>query len=106
MKKALKILLPACGLLGCVLADSPARAYTQCQSTVEKIWAGDGGYLWIHLANGGAPVIAANDPNREAVLSMVITALTTSRQVVVRYAADGVDCATVGRQDFVGMYLL
>lgn len=87
------------------MASSPTQAYTQCQSTVEKIWIGDGGYLWIHLASGGASVIAVNDPNREAVLSMAITALTTSRQFIIRYAADGVDCATFGRQDFVGMYI-
>lgn len=89
-----------------MLCSSPVSAYTQCQSAVERIWAGDGGYVWIHLTNGGAPVIAPNDPNREAVLSMAITALTASRQIIVRYAADGVNCSTFGRQDFVGMYLL
>lgn len=89
-----------------MLCSAPAFAYTQCQSTVVRVWAGDGGYLWIDLANGGAPVITANDPNREAILSMAITALTGSRQVIVRYAADGVDCAASGRQDVLGMYLL
>lgn len=95
-----------CGLLGCVLITDRASAYTQCQSSVDKIWAGDGGNLWIHLPNGGSAIVGPNDPNREAVLSMAITALTGSRQVIIRYAADGVNCATPGRNDFLGMYLL
>jgi len=86
--------------------SSPVSAYTQCQSAVERIWAGDGGYVWIYFPNGGSAVIGPSDPNREAVLAMATTALTASRQVIVRYAADGVNCATAGRTDFLGLYLL
>ena len=83
-----------------------ALAYTQCQSNVQKIWAGDGGYIWLHLTNGGSAVIANNDPNREAVIALATSALLASHQMIVRYAADGVDCTSAGRTDFVGMYLL
>ena len=83
-----------------------ALAYTQCQSKIQMIWAGDGGYLWLHLTNGGSTMIVPNDPNREAVLSLATSALLASRQVIVRYAADGVDCTSTNRADFVGMYLL
>jgi len=95
------------GLSIATLCSSPdALAYTQCQSKVQMIWAGDGGYLWLHLTNGGSTMIVPNDPNREAVLSLATSALLASRQVIVRYAADGVDCSSTNRSDFVGMYLL
>lgn len=89
-----------------LFSGQEALAYTQCQSNVQKIWAGDGGYIWIHLTNGGSTMIAPNDPNREAVISLATSALLASRQIIVRYAADGVDCASTARSDFVGMYLL
>jgi hypothetical protein len=85
---------------------SPVQAYTQCQGNVEKIWAGDGGYLWIHLTNGGSTMIGPNDPNQKTVTAMAITALTASRQIVIRYQADGVNCSETNRSDFVGLYLL
>ena len=89
-----------------VSAHAQAIAMTQCQSNVEKMWAGDGAYIWVHLANGGSAIIAPNDPNREAVIAMTITAMTTERQVVIRYAADNVACRSQGRTDLLGMYLL
>ena len=103
---AMKCLLPLAAMLALLPFSEPAKAYTQCQSNVEKIWAGDGGYIWIHLTNGGSTYLAPNDPNREAVMALSMTSLTGSRQVIVRYAADGVSCASTGRSDFVGMYLL
>ena len=102
----MKYLLPLAAIFALLPLSERAEAYTQCQSGVEKIWAGDGGYIWIHLTNGGSTYLAPNDPNREAVIALSMTALTGSRQVVVRYAADGVSCASTGRSDFLGMYLL
>ena len=89
-----------------LLCATPASAYTQCQGHVEKIWAGDGGNLWIHFVQGGSAIVGPNDPNREAVLAMSMTAMTASRQIIIRYAGDNVACGTFGRADFVGMYLL
>ena len=103
---AMKYLVPLAAMCALLPFSEPATAYTQCQSSVEKIWAGDGGYIWLHLTTGGSTYLAANDPNREAVIALAMTALTGSRQVIVRYAADGVNCASTGRSDFVGMYLL
>lgn len=96
------------GLLALVASAgaSAAHAYTQCQSTVASIWAGDGGMIWIAMDNGGAAQISSSDPNREAVIALATTALTTRRSIIIRYQADNVDCATFGRSDFVGMYLL
>ena len=92
--------------LAMLCSSSQALAYTQCQSKIQMIWAGDGGYLWLHLTNGGSAMIVPNDPSREAVLSLATSALLASRQVIVRYATDGVDCTSTNRADFVGMYLL
>jgi len=96
-------------LAGALLASAlaaPADAVTQCQAKVQKIWAGDGGYIWAHLDNGGAAIISPTDANREAVISLATTALVAGRSVIIRYQADNVDCTQVGRSDFVGMYLL
>lgn len=103
---AIKCLLPLSAIFTLLSFSVSATAYTQCQSNVEKIWVGDGGYIWIHLTTGGSTYLAPNDPNREAVIALAMTALTGSRQVIIRYAADGVSCASTERSDFVGMYLL
>lgn len=98
----------ALGSLTCIVglsATTPAQAVTQCQSHVSQLWAGSGGELYIYLTNGGIAVISPNDGAREAALAISMTAITASRQVIMRYAADNVDCATQ-RTDFVGMYLL
>lgn len=98
---SLKILLTY--VYGAVLS-APTHAYTQCSTRVHHIWVGDEGYVWIHLESGGAAVIGPADPDREATLSVATTALVAGRQVVVRYAADGVSCTEV-RSDFSGIYL-
>lgn len=104
--KCLGKLFIAAGVIAVAQYSQPALAYTQCQSGVAKIWAGDGGTLWIHLTNGGAAVVSSADPNRETVTAMALSALVGSRQVIIRYTADGVNCTTFGRTDFLGMYLL
>lgn len=88
-------------------ASDRAEAATQCESTVVRIWAGDGGYIWIHLASGGAAVIAPSDPSREAITALAITALTTGRTVIVRFQTDALDCTAAGASNPVlGLYLL
>jgi uncharacterized protein with von Willebrand factor type A (vWA) domain len=86
--------------------SSQAMAYTECQSTLQKIWVGDGGMVWLLLDNGGSAAIASTDPNREAALALATTALTTNRSIVIRYSANAVNCTDAGRGDFVGLYLL
>lgn len=94
-------------LLCVILSGAPAHAYTQCEATfLNRLWAGDGGMIWIEMVGGGAAALRHDDPNREAVTAMAMTALVSSRKVIIRYAADGADCKQFGRGDFVGMYLL
>ena len=93
-------------LVYAALAVAPAHAYTQCEGSLERIWAGDGGYIWLHLKDGGAAVLRPDDPNKETVVAMAMTALVNSRRVIIRYSADNANCQEFGRYDFVGMYLL
>lgn len=89
-----------------VLMAYPAAAWTQCQDGVSRVWAGDDSNIWVHLNNGGTFVVPSANPSKEAILSMAITALTASREIIIRYEADGVSCDAVGRNDVLGMYLL
>jgi hypothetical protein len=99
--------LAAAAILGFAGVTSSAHAFTECQSSVKNIWAGDAGYVWIFLNSGVAAEIAPNDPNREAALSLATTAMVAGHQVILRFAADNVDCTVaVGRTDFLGMYFL
>lgn len=87
-----------------------ASAFTECQGTVSRIFAGDGGAVYVFLkvgaGEGPAGVLVPSDPNREAILSMAMTAQISQRQVIMRFSADGASCTTnLARFDFVGMYL-
>lgn len=81
-----------------------ASATTECTSQVSRIWAGDGGYVWILFSAGGAAAIDPNDPSKKAALALATTAMATRRTVTVRYSADGASC-TATNFDFVGLYL-
>ncbi len=102
--------IPAVALALLVGAALPsiADAHTHCTGTVGRIWAGDGGHIFIHytMSDGtaGAAVMTPTNPNREAVLSLAAIALTTSRRVTVRYTPDGASCAGP-HFDVEGMYL-
>lgn len=87
---------------------SSAFAYTECSSKVSRIWTdgGNASVIWMFLESGVVASIGPTDPNRQLLLSVAITALTTNRTVTARFSADGVSCtATVARTDFAGMYL-
>ncbi|MBW8859006.1 MAG: hypothetical protein JF570_04555 [Caulobacter sp.] len=81
-----------------------ASATTECTSQVSRIWAGDGGYVWVFFSAGGAAAINPNDPSKKAALALATTAMATGRTVTVRYSGNGVIC-TATNFDFVGLYL-
>lgn len=105
MKRLMKAMLLGAGLCA-LLNTQPAFAYTECSAQVKSIWSG-AGHIRIYLTNGADAIIFdPTQPTNTAILSMAMTALNTSRTVVVRYQADDVDCASaVGRTDFIGMHL-
>ena len=81
-----------------------AYAYTECTVNVSQIFSGDGGNIWIRFTNGGAAVILSNDPDRQATLSLAMTALVTSRTVTARYTANGASCSATN-MDLEGFWL-
>ena len=102
MKKGLMALGLGCAALG---VSSPAGAVTECTGAVSKIYAGDGGEIWIFFSDWSGGVIPANDPNKDAATALVITAKSSGRQIVLRYTANGANCNTFN-YDFVGVFLL
>jgi len=94
--------LAASGL--CVISE-PAFAFTECRGNIERIWAGDNA-TWIFLKGSGSAVVPLAFPNTETVVALAMTALVSSREIIVRYEADDVDCGTWARNDFAGMYML
>ncbi|MBW8890983.1 MAG: hypothetical protein JF617_01975 [Burkholderiales bacterium] len=86
-----------------IAVPTAASATTECTAKVIRIWAGDGGHVYIFLS-GGAAVLTPSDPNREAALSLAITAMTTNRTLTVRYSADAASCSAT-HFDVVGLYI-
>ena len=87
------------------VGPSAAHAYTQCTVSISNIWSGDAGYVWLNFTNGGSVLIPPSNASQQAVLSLAMTSYVLSRPMVVRYSTNGVDCASAGRSDFVGIYL-
>jgi hypothetical protein len=86
-----------------IAMPTTASATTECTAKVTRIWAGDSGHIYIFLLDGGAAVMTPSDPNREAALSLAITAMTTNRTLTVRYSADNASCVAT-HFDVVGLY--
>jgi len=87
---------------------SKAFAFTECSQKVTRIWtdAGSASSVWIFLDSGVVAVVGPTDPNKQSLLAVALTAMTTSRTVTARFSTDGVSCtAAVARTDFAGMYL-
>lgn len=87
------------------LSAQSANAHTYCGVTVRQIFSGDAGTIWILFVGGGQAMVAGSDPDREATLSLAMTALVGSRPVIVRYVADNVQCNVEARYDMDGFYL-
>jgi len=92
-------------LLAAAMWIQSAYAYTECAVTISQIYSGDDGNLWFVFAGGGSAVMFSTDPDRQATLSLAMTALVTSRPVSVRYTANSVACTSAGRTDLIGFWL-
>jgi len=79
--------------------------YSECVVSVSRFYYGDNGYIWIDFNEGGAAVVAADDDNKQAYLSMLLTAKTTNRQLKVRYNHPGGSC-TVTNTDLIGIWFI
>jgi len=91
-----------------VAVPGVASAFTHCTAKVTRIWAGDNGHVFINYVmtdnTQGAVVMIPTNPNREAVLSLAITAMTTSRNITARYTPDNASCSGT-HFDVEGVYL-
>ncbi|MBO9709662.1 MAG: hypothetical protein J7521_15770 [Caulobacter sp.] len=85
-------------------AASPAAAYTECQAKVLGAFYAQEGYIWINLEGGGAFVVDKTDPNREAYLSIMLTARAQNKPIIFRMAKDNGVC-TATNYDISGMWL-
>ncbi len=100
-----KTLLIAAGLS--IAAATPAAAYSECSAKIQSAFYSQEGYVWIniHVNNTiGAIVVDKTDPNREAYLSILLTARAQDKPVVFRLAKDNADC-TATHHDLTGIWI-
>lgn len=85
-----------------------AHSYTQCQVTIDQIYTGDSGAVYISYEGGGSVVILASDPNpnQKNALSVALAAFAANRKIVVRYNGDNVSCTANLVNDFRGLTIL
>ncbi|MBO9709663.1 MAG: hypothetical protein J7521_15775 [Caulobacter sp.] len=102
MKKFIAALI---GAASCLVAATPASAFTECQGQVNYLYFGDGGTLYIYLTNGMAGTILNNNPDKASYLSIALTAKAANRTLVIRLASNGASCSGAPT-DVVGVALL
>jgi len=95
-------------LAAAVALPDVASAFTHCTAKITRIWAGDNGHVFVNYRTldsvEGAVVMTPTNPNREAVLSLAITAFTTNRTITARYTPDNASCSGA-HYDVEGVYL-
>ena len=92
-------------LIVCLLFSYSAMSYTECNVTLENVWVGDDGHMWLAYVQSGSAHILPTDPDFDHILSTALVAVTTGNTVRLRYSANNVNCASTGRTDVVGLYL-
>jgi hypothetical protein len=85
------------------LYSGRAHAYVECAVNPYRYYVGDS-ILWVMWREGGAGVVYQNSPDFKPIFASVLTAVASSRPMIVRYA-DGVTC-TSAPATIVGMWLL
>ena len=100
-------------LLGCVaacatlFAGSSAFAFTECTYTVDKVYYGTPGQVYVIFngSSGGAGIyIDPGMASKDKFFSLLLTAKAANRPVMVRYVATGASCAGE-HTDLDGMWL-
>jgi hypothetical protein len=85
-------------------------AVTECPRAVDRIFVQGNGeeVLWINFKNGlgSASITSTTSSNYDTMLSVVLAAKLADRNLIMRYAANGVDCnSAVHRSDLVGVWM-
>ena len=87
-----------------MMTSSYSFAYSECSGNIASMFIGDGGTLYIYLANGGGTAIGPSDPNRKTATAFAVTALATGRPITIRYSSDGVN-RSAPNNNFAGMWV-
>jgi hypothetical protein len=90
------------GGLALLLAQASAHAYVECTVTPKRYYISSSGYLWVSWVEGGAGTIEGNPAGAKSVLASVMLAISSGRQVIVRYP-DGTACTATQAID--GLWL-
>ncbi|MGX9773199.1 hypothetical protein ACWYXN_06765 [Janthinobacterium aestuarii] len=94
-----------CALLASIaLTVTPlqAAAVTECTQSLKNMYVGDG-LLWVVFDGGGQGKIYHTSVDFKPIYALLLTAISTQKNVVVRYAADNADCNSL--QDIKGVWL-
>ena len=98
-------------IIASILMSAKTMAITECSRAIDRIYVDGNGekMLWINYKNGlgSARIGALTSSNFDVMLSVVLAAKLADRNLVVRYAANGVDCnSPVHRDDLIGVWML
>lgn len=103
-----KLIAALAGAVLCLAAATPAAAFTECYAKVASAFYSQEGYVWINLAingvTGGAIVVDKTDLNREAYLSILLTARAQDKPVIFRLVKDNGSC-TATNYDLAGIWI-
>jgi hypothetical protein len=103
---------PALCVIVISLVSGAAMAVSECpNNNIVELWGGAGGEILIVLDN--APPIyvqaptSATDSAQKNAMATALTALAAGKVVTIRYATDGVACASgPSRTDFAGIWIM
>ncbi|APA68197.1 hypothetical protein YQ44_10575 [Janthinobacterium sp. 1_2014MBL_MicDiv] len=84
------------------LAPLPAAAVTECNLSPRNMYVGDG-LLWVVFQGGGQGKIAQTSPDFKPIYALFLTAISTQKDVVVRYTPDNADCNAL--QEIRGVWI-
>ena len=86
-----------------------SHAYTECNTSILRVYTGDGGVLWMVFADGLAAYTTStvSPTDFKNFLAVLTTALVADKNLTVRFTADGVPCtnAPAARGDITGIWL-
>jgi len=82
-------------------------AYTECVGHITRVYAGDGGYVWVQMDDGLSWYVTPSNPDTRNILATATSALVTGLSIIARFSTDSVPCdgSNGNRADVQGMWL-
>ena len=97
-----QLILTLLASMAMALTPPQASAVTECNQSLKNMYVGDG-VLWVVFEGGGQGKIFQTSVDFKPIYALFLTAISTQKNVVVRYAADNADCNSL--QDIKGVWL-